>query len=179
MKRKIAKVLKGFSTAIVVLAVLFVALTSGPRLFGIEPLTVLSGSMEPELKTGSIVYIKAPENAEALGVGEVITFKLKSGTIATHRIIEIVEVDGEKAYKTKGDANKTEDGGAVKASDIIGVPVFSIPYLGFIAAFIGSKVGRLVAVFAGLGLIAMTCYADLLTAKKNEDNNENETTEER
>ena len=174
MKRNLAKILKGFTTAIVVLAVVFVALTSGARVFGVEPLTVLSGSMEPELKTGSIVYIKPTEDTENFKVGDVITFKLSSGTIATHRIIEIVEKDGAVAYRTKGDSNPIEDGGAVKHTDIIGTPVFSIPFLGFVAAFIVTKVGRLVAVFAGLGLIALTCFADLLTGKKVENDNSTE-----
>ena len=73
--------------------VLLVALLVGARLFGIEPHIVLSGSMEPEILTGSLVYVSpvTPEQAQNLKVGDTVTFIAdKNGTKVTHKIYEVV-----------------------------------------------------------------------------------------
>ncbi len=73
--------------------ILVLALLVGVRLFGIEPHIVLSGSMEPEIKTGALVYVKrlSPKEACELKAGETITFVMKkSGTKVTHKIYEVV-----------------------------------------------------------------------------------------
>ena len=73
--------------------VLLVALLVGARLFGIEPHIVLSGSMEPEILTGSLVYVNpvTPEQAQNLKVGDTVTYLAdKNGTKVTHKIYEVV-----------------------------------------------------------------------------------------
>ena len=79
-----AKFLKILSTIVLVLVLVFAMLIAGVRLFGLDLYVVLSGSMEPEYKTGSMVYVTDCDVNE-LGVGDVITFTLASdpGTTAT------------------------------------------------------------------------------------------------
>jgi hypothetical protein len=77
--RKSALLLRGFGEKFD-LFVIFVILLAGVRLFGIEPNIVLSGSMEPEIMTGSIVYVKpiSPEEAQNLKRDDTVTFVTKN-----------------------------------------------------------------------------------------------------
>ena len=59
-----------------------------------------------------------------------------SGTPVTHRIIS----QNEKGYRTKGDANKTEDPVPAEASQIIGRVVFHLPYLGYVIHFLKARI---------------------------------------
>ena len=109
------------------------------RLFGgqagnFKILTVLSGSMEPEIHTGSIVAIKS---AMEYKIGDIITFgKIsKTQTPTTHRIFEIKDNNGQKIYITKGDANNSPDMKEVLGSEVVGKVIFSVPYLGYAVDF--------------------------------------------
>lgn len=72
-----------------------------PQIFGYQFYRVMSGSMSPTLKIGSVILSKTPEDNSALKVGDIITFE-ENGAVITHRIIEVVKKDGTK-YRTKGD----------------------------------------------------------------------------
>ncbi len=154
----------GMLAIVVLLAIVLV----GVRLVGLQPFAVLSGSMEPTYKTGSIVYVKEVDYRE-LAVGDPITFMLDEKTVATHRIIEILP-DAENAevirYRTKGDANDTADGGSVHCRNIIGKPVCTIPYLGYAANYIQSPMGRYVCVCACALMILLAFLPDILSGKE-------------
>jgi len=111
-------------------AVILALLLVGVRIFGLTPYTVLSGSMEPEYHVGSVIYVKDAD-IEALEVENSITFVL-DGITVTHRIIRIEESQEGLRFYTMGDANNTPDGGFVTPDEIIGTPVFSLPYLGYV-----------------------------------------------
>ena len=74
---------------IVVLAVVIAILLAGVRLVGIDPYTVLSGSMEPEYHVGSIIYVVDVDPHE-LKKGDPVTYMLSDSVVVTHRIEEIV-----------------------------------------------------------------------------------------
>lgn len=88
---------------------------------------VLTGSMEPNIPVGSIVYVK---KAEAYKKGDVISFD-QAGRTVTHRI---ASVDGS-TYITKGDANKRVDTEPIVKNSVIGKSIFVIPYVGKIILF--------------------------------------------
>lgn len=92
--------------------------------------TVLSGSMEPAIHTGSIVAVKPAAEYKA---GDVITFgKIsKTQTPTTHRVAEVKTVNGQPVYITKGDANNAPDAREIRKSEIIGKELFTVPYLGY------------------------------------------------
>jgi len=117
----------------------------GPR-FGWETHPVLSGSMEPALKVGGIIVTK-PERLENIKIGDIITFQIGEGPKVTHRVIDIVEMEGETHFQTKGDANEEPDPGFVSSNgEEMRKAVFHLPYLGFLAQFMKSKLAFLVLV---------------------------------
>lgn len=145
---------------LVVLAVLL----AGVRLVGLQMFTVLSGSMEPEYPVGALIYIKKADY-RTLEAGDVITFLLDEDTVATHRIVEVVPDEAEAdvlRYRTKGDANDTEDGSLVHYKNVVGTPVFTIPWLGYLAAFIQNPPGSYIALSVGAVLLMIVFLPELL-----------------
>ncbi len=150
------------TTVIVVAVVVFAALLIGVRLFGVGVYSVISGSMEPEYPVGSLIYVKDAEPSE-IKVGDVITFVLKNETPATHRVIGIDEEN--QHFLTKGDANDIEDA-PVHFNNLIGKPVFKIPYLGYIAYYIQHPPGMYIAISIGACLLLLVFLPDLFKEKK-------------
>ena len=174
MFAKIKKIWNVITTFLVVLVVIGALLLVGVRLIGLDVFTVLSGSMEPTYHTGSVIYVKDVDYRD-LEAGDVITFMLNEDTVATHRIVDVVP-DEEDAtvlrYRTKGDANDAEDGGLVHYKNVIGSPVFSIPYLGYVASYIQNPPGMYIAISAGAILIALTFLPDLFAKEEPEEEEE-------
>lgn len=91
-----------------------------PGIFGIKPAVVLSGSMEPKIKTGDLIFIHEIDPSK-LKNGDVICY-LVSGKAITHRIVDITtSEEGDVHYVTQGDANNVTDGKEVKQDQIQGV----------------------------------------------------------
>ena len=168
------------------LVVLLAILLVGVRLVGLEPFVVLSGSMEPTYHVGSLVYVQKVDYME-LKEGDPITYMLDQDTVVTHRIIEVL-VDEEdpnvRRYFTQGDANDIPDGTSVHYKNIIGKPMFTIPYLGYVSNYIQNPPGMYVAIAAGAILILLVFLPDLFAddkkkkeEKKKEPAREQEATE--
>ena len=83
--------------------------------------------------------------------GDVITFSIGDGKTATHRIEEVIGEGDNKSFKTKGDANDSADGKEVLAKDVIGVCVFSVPFLGYVVDYIQSQMG----IYVSVGVVAL------------------------
>ncbi len=133
------KTLKVLSEIIFFSSLLLPALLLTSKITGREFLKVFlvsSGSMEPAIKTGSIVFTLAQNNYQ---IGDVITFNSdpKSKTSTTHRIVAF---DGS-VIKTAGDANNAPDTKLVSVNDIVGKVYTIIPYLGYLAGFIQTPQG--------------------------------------
>lgn len=168
MKKYINKVLKLISSVLVLLAMTLAFLLAGIRLFDFEIFTVLSGSMEPAYHTGALIYVKETD-PDALKAGDVITFRMSGGVTATHRIVELVADEKNPSiirFRTKGDANEAIDGSLVEKSAVIGTPVFTIPYLGFLAAYIQTTSGRFMMLAVCSGILLFTLLPDLLFGSK-------------
>lgn len=158
------KIWNAVSTVLVVIAVALAIALAGVRLVGLRVYSVLSGSMEPNYHTGSLIYVKKVD-ATQLKAGDVITFMLDEDTVATHRIVEVVP-DADDAsvlrFRTKGDANDSADAGLVHCKNVIGSPIFTIPYLGYFAEYIQHPPGTYVAIAVGAMLLLIVFLPDLL-----------------
>ncbi len=151
------------STVLVALVVLLALLLVGARLFGLRVYTVLSGSMEPTYHTGSLIYVRKVD-PYTIEEGQPITFMLDENTVATHRVVGIVRDEEDPAvirFRTKGDANEAEDGSLVHYKNVIGTPIFSIPYLGYVANYIQHPPGMYVAISAGAVLLLLVFLPDI------------------
>ena len=161
---RIKKAWNIFTTVLVVAVVVLAVALAGVRLIGIRVYSVLSGSMEPNYPTGSLIYVKKVDTG-TLKTGDVITFMLDEDTIATHRIVEVLPDENDPSvirFRTKGDANEAEDSGTVHYKNVIGTPIFTIPYLGYVAEYIQHPPGTYVAIAAGAVLLLLVFWPDLL-----------------
>ena len=166
--RKIKKIWNGITTVLLSIALVFAILIWGLRLIGMNVFIVQSGSMEPELQVGALVYVSKADS-DSLEVGDVITFRLSEDTLATHRIIEVVQENGSVAYRTKGDANEMEDSSLVAPQNVVGKVRFSIPELGYLVTYIQEPPGTYIAFCVVAGLLVLTILPDILfedTSKK-------------
>ena len=152
----------------------------GVRLVGLQPFVVLSGSMEPKYHVGSLIYVKSVDYKQ-LRVGDDITYMLDKDTVVTHRIIEVL-VDEENPetlrYFTQGIANEVPDGTSVQYKNIIGKPVFTIPYLGYVSNYIQNPPGMYIAIAAGAILILLVFLPDLFEDDKKKKATEKEEAKE-
>ena len=157
------KIMNTITTLIVAIAVLLAVALVGVRVVGLQPFVVLSGSMEPAYHVGSLIYVKDVDHKE-LKVGDPITYMISQDTVVTHRIIEILvdEQDPDTLrFFTKGDANEMADGSSVHYKNILGKPVFSIPYLGYVSNYIQNPPGMYVAIAAGAILVMLVFLPDI------------------
>ena len=174
MNLKTIKMMKAVTSIMVCIAILFAFLISGIRIFGVQVYGVLTGSMEPTYPVGSLIYVKKLGAIDTLNIQDVITFQIDNkGTIATHRIVEVVPDENNPSilrYRTKGDANDVVDSNLVDRSKIIGKVAFSVPGMGNVADYIQKPPGIYVAILISALMIGFVFYTDSAAAKlkKNE-----------
>ena len=171
MNKTLKKIWNVISSILVAIVVILALLLVGARIIGLQVFTVLSGSMEPNYHVGSLIYVKNVDYKE-LEPGDVITFMLDEDTVATHRITEVVPDENEPEtlrYRTKGDANEAEDGSLVHYKNVIGTPIFSIPYLGYVADYIQHPPGMYIAISAGAVLLLLVFIPDIFADDKDKD----------
>jgi signal peptidase len=119
---------------------------------------IVSGSMEPMIPTGSLIYA-GHYKVEDLKKGDVITFQIKPSdqskpVVVTHRIAEVIKTekmnklpDGkekkivEYQFKTKGDANNKVDETILTTGNILGKYAWHIPKLGYVSSFAQQPTG--------------------------------------
>ena len=108
---KINKIISNLFAIFIFAIVLLIVVSILPIPGNYKLLIVQSGSMEPAIKTGSVVIVKPVENYKT---NDVITFVDggKSNT-TTHRVVDMEVVSGQTQYITKGDANNAEDSNKV------------------------------------------------------------------
>lgn len=164
MKRNIKQIWNKITTLLVAATVILTLALAGVRLVGLEVFTVLSGSMAPLYPAGSLLYVREAQIDE-IAPGDVITFAWSEELIATHRVVDLVpgQTASQISYRTKGDANDTEDSTLVSYDNVIGKPVFMIPKLGFVSHFIQNSPGKYAAMAAGAGLLLLVFLPDLLS----------------
>lgn len=148
--------------------VIIAAVTFGSRIpalsnMGFRFFSVISGSMEPTIPTGSMLFAGS-FNVSELEEGDIITYQKASEdggqpSIVTHRIHEVTsyeqqreytaeELEGQEAepvmvyeFTTKGDANENPDNYTVLPGEILGLYQWHVPKLGYLINFIQSPRG--------------------------------------
>ena len=93
-----------------------------PTVFGYSSAVVLTGSMSGAIEPDDFIITHKQSDYT---VGDIVMYQT-GGTPVTHRIIS----ENEKGYRTKGDANNTEDASPVQWGNTVGRVKFGIPFLG-------------------------------------------------
>jgi len=111
-----------FFAAVIIIAAFIIFI------YGVRPYITMSGSMEPDIKTGSICFVDTKAVYEDMEEGDVIAFESVSGSMVTHRVIGVTE----EGIETKGDANDISDGVTTNEDNFRGKTIYSIPYIGYL-----------------------------------------------
>ena len=122
----------GFWLLLITCLALFAIIISG--FFGIHRYLVVSGSMEPNLYAGDIVFVNSNVAFEDVQLGDVIIFQYEDMNVI-HRVVDEAMIDGERHLKTKGDANARDDGYLTTESNYCGKALFHIDKLGYAVDF--------------------------------------------
>ena len=151
-------------SVLVGLIVLLAIALAGVRALGLTPYAVLSGSMEPTYPVGSLIYVKKVDPSEVQVGDAITFVVNDDLLVATHRVVDVevrttrcqavLDENGAAVtdaagnplfeeipldepayyYTTKGDANNAADGAQVYDKNLLGKPVFAIPYLGYLSS---------------------------------------------
>ena len=157
-----AAMLVSLSAALVLIVV--------PVATGSQTYTVLTNSMAQKFPPGTFMVMK-PAPFEELKYGDVITFQLYSGRpeVETHRIVGFGSTQaGEKTLVTKGDNNGANDPEPVRAIQVKGKLFYAVPYVGFVANFLGNSdrgAWTVIAAVALIGYGAITVYKSVRKAR--------------
>jgi len=156
LKRIFLSVLNWTSFAVLVPAAVLVIASLVPIPGGFKVYTVLTGSMEPAVPTGSLILTRTGIPAEKISVGDIATFKSprSDDVLITHRIAEVIGEGEGLRFITRGDANGAVDPWEVRAGNIEGIYRQHVPYVGFALEFAKTPMGLLLLVILPTVLIA-------------------------
>ncbi len=163
------KILNVISWLCLILLILFAGVLLVPRLAGMQSFAVLTGSMEPTIPTGSLVFTKAKAGYAA---GDIITFRDANGIVVTHRVVSADA--GAQTYVTQGDANNVADPLPAAQANVIGKVVFHLPCIGALCE--GLKTSKGIAAVCGvilllfLSILLPTVFSDIKRAKGRHEN---------
>ncbi|MFC0299245.1 signal peptidase I SipW [Virgibacillus soli] len=137
-------------------------------IFGYQIKTVLSGSMEPDIQTGSIIFVKTGGDMTRFKEGDVITYLMEENVLVTHRV-EKVESNGQ-LYVTKGDANDRADFEPVLADNVVGEYTgTTIPKVGYVMNFANSKEGAVLLLIIPGALLVLYAFITIWRAARELD----------
>ncbi len=122
--------------------------------FGYSPVRVLTKSMvgenEDSFNKNDVIIVKKFTDSDEIIVGKtIITFYANINGITapnSHRVIDMLVIDGKICYQTKGDNNPEPDRLLVNEEDIIGIYVNKIEKVGYPIEKLQTKTGFLLSV---------------------------------
>jgi len=177
MIKKILKIV--WITALALILLLAVAILLGAVLrdemllspWGTGFFVIASGSMEPDIPSGSIIFVTAVAPDE-VSVRDVLTFFIGDDNteVVTHRVVEVYNVGDEYIYTTRGDANNVNDA-PLNYNKVIGRVSYTIPGSSFVITLLGN------ATYVGIAIVgvgAVLCFSGIWSGvrkrKKKEKN---------
>ena len=115
--------MKNLIFSILYILVIIYLLIFVPSLWGQKPLVVISGSMEPTLQVGGLLYYHE-EELDNFKKDDILVYKSRNHIIS-HRVVDILD----NGFITKGDANKSYDPDMIDNSRVLGKGTnWCIPY---------------------------------------------------
>lgn len=107
---------------------------------GWQPLSVISGSMQPAVKAGAVVMVEPAEADVYYAHPSIVAYDdpVRPGSVVTHRVRSTTSEDGTVWYTTKGDANNDADSDPVAHGSLVGAVRMVIPFLGLPASWLAN-----------------------------------------
>lgn len=131
--------------------------TEGQFILGYRPVYIVSGSMEPTLKTKGVIITKEVSGVNDISSGDIVTYKFVSPESEvvriTHRVVSISE-DG--IIKTKGDNNKVIDAYDLRIENIEAKEVLTINQTAILINFLSTSFGKILTACGILSFIILS-----------------------
>lgn len=162
----IKKFLIHIINAIFVLVLLCTGTIIGGNLLGYKSYVVLSGSMEPNIHTGSLAFIDTNYNFDDVQINDIIAYNATDSVLITHRAIN----KENNTFETKGDNNDVSDGFTTNKDNFIGLTLFSIPYMGYVISFFNNTKGIIIL---ATGLICLMIIEEIIKTSMKKETQEN------
>jgi signal peptidase I len=143
-RRLASKAAGGLGRVVMLLAILVLAATYVPSMFGYHRYVLVGHSMEPTIHRGSLVFDEAVP-VSALHKGDVVTYvPVGLSHPLSHRIISRVKARGKLVFQTKGDNNPVADPGRFSFNEPTQARVkFAIPYVGWVYIALADRTARM------------------------------------
>ena len=138
MGRIVGRVFNIISTVLVILLALVLLTVLGLRIVGLDGYKMNTGDMEPGFPAGSLLLIEHTDTTE------------------------LREQDSGRLFLTKADALEQPDPNPVKPEDVIGVPVFTVPYLGAVLTYMQTQRGMYLSIGIGLAMVLLIILPPML-----------------
>jgi signal peptidase I len=132
---------------------------------GLRPLVIRSDSMSPAFRAGDVLVVRTVA-AGAVAVGDVVTFSDSSrgGALVSHRVVAVEQRGQERAFVTRGDQNSGVEHWVADVDAVVGVPVLTLPTLGFVVGWLVMPQVRLLIAMAGALLLGSAALRRRLAA---------------
>ncbi len=159
-----SKLFSFYRTVLFSAIIIYLVIAVLPIIIGFKPYIILSGSMEPEIQTGSLCFLEG--DTSNLQIGDVVGYRLNKDVTVVHRIIDFTEDGG---VLTKGDNNDSADIATINRDQIVGTVKWSVPQVGYLTKWMQTKQGIIVcAVFAVVAFLSsfFTDTAEARSRKK-------------
>lgn len=147
--------------ALVALGLAGIILGKAVPFAGHPVLVIVGGSMEPAIHLGAVAILDRVD-AGQIAVGDVVSFKTGQQTTFTHRVTRIAQRDDGIYLETKGDANNTIDPVLIPSSSMLGRVSSSIPYAGYLLAWMSIPVAVMFMLLLGGVLIVFAWLLESL-----------------
>ena len=156
-------------TLLIVIVIALCVPITVPWLVGYQVYDVISGSMEPEIPVGSVVYVKQADPS-TIQIGDVIAYQSESGVVI-HRVTTNRTSMGEMV--TKGDANNVEDFSPVPYDNVLGRVEMHLPFLGAFMSIYASVAGKVyLLLIAACGVMLNLVAANMRQRRREEAEDE-------
>ncbi len=143
--------------------VVFIILGLGPRTGAYRSLTVLTGSMDPAIPAGSVLFV-TPQQPSEVRVGQIITYHIpvEDHRVVSHRVVEVFASGQHPVIRTKGDANEAPDPWVARVEDSKVWRVRAVvPYVGLGIRWFRQPLVRELALMVIPAILALIWLADI------------------
>lgn len=162
--RTLRYVLSALIGLLIALGILIPAASMAAPALGREIFAIRGHSMSPTIPMGAAILVSERDIAD-VRPGDIVTWQSPNGAYVTHRVLQVVEENGELLLQTKGDANDSPDPSAIPAHAFVGIVDGWVPAAGYGMILMSTPTGLVSWLSFGLALLATDTYLASVVAE--------------